>query len=68
MVPGCAWLGPEIIRAGRPAYNDAIIATNDEQSLQNIVRLLGDLGTLHADTSHQALLAEGEGIGAAGQG
>ena len=36
---GCAWLGPEIIRSGRPAYNDAILATNDEQLLQNIVRL-----------------------------
>jgi len=36
---GCAWLGPEIIRSGRPAYNDAILATSDEQLLQNIVRL-----------------------------
>ncbi len=36
---GCTWLGPEIIRSGRPAYNDAILATNDEQLLQNIVRL-----------------------------
>jgi hypothetical protein len=36
---GCAWLGPEIIRSGRPAYNDAILTTNDEQLLQNIVRL-----------------------------
>jgi hypothetical protein len=36
---GCAWLGPEIVRSGRPAYNDAILATNDEQLLQNIVRL-----------------------------
>ena len=36
---GCAWLGPEILRSGRPAYNDAILATNDEQLLQNIVRL-----------------------------
>jgi hypothetical protein len=39
VLSGCAWLGPEIIRSGRPAYNDAIIATNDEQLLQNIVRL-----------------------------
>jgi hypothetical protein len=36
---GCAWLGPEIIRSGRPAYNDAILTTNDEQLLQNIVRM-----------------------------
>ena len=35
---GCAWLGPEIVRSGRPAYNDAILATNDQQLLQNIVR------------------------------
>jgi hypothetical protein len=38
-VGGCAWLGPEIIRSGRPAYNDAILATGDQQLLQNIVRL-----------------------------
>jgi hypothetical protein len=36
---GCAWLGPEILRSGRPAYNDAILTTNDEQLLQNIVRM-----------------------------
>jgi hypothetical protein len=36
---GCAWLGPEIVRSGRPAYNDAILATSDEQLLQNIVRM-----------------------------
>ncbi len=36
---GCARFGPEILRSGRPAYNDAILATNDEQLLQNIVRL-----------------------------
>ncbi len=35
---GCAWLGPDIVRSGRPAYNDAILATSDEQLLQNIVR------------------------------
>jgi hypothetical protein len=37
-VSGCAWLGPDIVRSGRPAYNDAILATSDEQLLQNIVR------------------------------
>jgi len=35
----CTWVGPEIIRTGRPAYNDAILATSDEQLLQNIVRM-----------------------------
>jgi hypothetical protein len=38
-VSGCAWVGPEIVRAGRPAYNDAILATSDQQLLQNIVRM-----------------------------
>jgi len=38
VVSGCAWLGPEIVRSGRPAYNDAILATDDGQLLQNIVR------------------------------
>jgi hypothetical protein len=36
---GCAWLGPDIVRSGRPAYNDAILATSDQQLLQNIVRM-----------------------------
>jgi hypothetical protein len=36
---GCAWLGPEVIRSGRPAYNEAILTTNDEQLLQNVVRV-----------------------------
>lgn len=35
---GCAWLGPDMVRSGRPAYNDAILATRDEQLLQNILR------------------------------
>jgi hypothetical protein len=39
VVSGCAWLGPESVRSGRPAYNDAILATDDAQLLQNIVRL-----------------------------
>jgi hypothetical protein len=39
LLSGCAWLGPEIVRSGRPAYNDAILATSDQQLLQNIVRL-----------------------------
>src|SRR5512147_1570652 len=37
---GCTtWVGPDIIRSGRSAYNSAILATGDEQLLQNIVRL-----------------------------
>ena len=38
-VAGCTTVGPELIRSGRPAYNDAILQTNDEQLLQNVVRL-----------------------------
>jgi len=38
MLTGCTWVGPEIVRSGRPAYNDAILATSDQQLLQNIVR------------------------------
>ncbi len=34
----CAILGPAAIRAGRPAYNEAIIATNNQQVLGMIVR------------------------------
>jgi hypothetical protein len=40
LAAGCAsWVGPDVIRTGRPAYNQAILATGDEQLLQNIVRL-----------------------------
>ena len=38
LLGGCAWLGPEIVRSGRPAYNDAILNTSDAQLLQNVVR------------------------------
>lgn len=38
-VAGCTWVGPEIIRSGRSGYNDAILATSDQQLLQNIVRM-----------------------------
>lgn len=60
---GCAWLGPETIRSGRPAYNDAILTTNDEQLLQNIVRLrFGDsMGflTVSSVTANVSLSAHG---------
>jgi hypothetical protein len=60
---GCANLGSEVIRSGRPAYNDAILATNDEQLLQNIVRMrFGDgLGflTVSSVTANVSLTASG---------
>ena len=60
---GCAWLGAEIIRSGRPAYNDAILTTNDEQLLQNIVRLrFGDslgLLTVSSVTANVSLRSTG---------
>jgi hypothetical protein len=51
---GCAWLGPDIVRVGRPAYNDAILATNDEQLLQNVVRMrfVDSLGFLAVNAIH----------------
>jgi len=39
LLAACSTTGPEIIRGGRPAYNDAILSTNDEQLLQNVVRM-----------------------------
>lgn len=36
---GCAWLGPQSIRSSRGAYNDAIVATNNEQLLSLIVSM-----------------------------
>lgn len=36
---GCTGLGPNSVRHGRPAYNDAILATGDGQLLQNIARM-----------------------------
>jgi len=39
---GCASVGPDNLRNGRLPYNDAILATSDEQLLQNIVRLRFD--------------------------
>ena len=39
LLSSCSTVGPAMIRSGRPAYNDAILKTSDEQLLQNIVRL-----------------------------
>jgi len=36
---GCALIGPAVIRGGRSAYNDTIIATNNQQLLAMIVRM-----------------------------
>ncbi|NJD25363.1 MAG: hypothetical protein FIB06_08135 [Betaproteobacteria bacterium] len=70
---GCATLGPEVLRAGRPAYNDAILATSDEQLLQNIIRLrFGDsIGFLSVSsvTANVSLSASGSvnaGVGPSG--
>ena len=38
-VSGCALLGPASIKHGRAAYNDAIVATNNQQVLGMIVRM-----------------------------
>jgi len=60
---GCTQLGPKVLRSGRPAYNNAILATNDEQLLQNIVRLrfVDSLGFLTASsvTANISLSATG---------
>lgn len=39
LTTGCAGLGPRVISAGRPAYNEAIQRTGNEEMLLNIVRL-----------------------------
>ncbi len=41
----CAFLGPRTLSQGRPAYNDAIVATNSEQELAMIVRMRYGLAT-----------------------
>jgi hypothetical protein len=69
---GCTWLGPEVIRSGRPAYNDAILTTNDEQLLQNVVRVrFGDsvgfltVSSVTANVSFTATGTVNAGIGPA---
>lgn len=39
MASGCAILGPTSIKTSRAAYNDAIVATNNQQVLAMIVRM-----------------------------
>ena len=39
LAAGCAGVGPDVIRSGRPVYNEAIVATNNEQLLAMIVRM-----------------------------
>ncbi len=41
----CSFLGPRTLSQGRPAYNDAIVATNSEQVLAMIVRMRYGLAT-----------------------
>ena len=41
----CSFLGPRTLSQGRPAYNDAIVATNSEQELAMIVRMRYGLAT-----------------------
>ncbi len=54
---GCAVLGPASIKSGRAAYNDAIIATNNQQVLAMIVRMrYGEPAGLLAVTSITANL------------
>jgi hypothetical protein len=69
VISGCSTVGPEVIRAGRPAYNDAILQTNDEQLLQNIVRLrfgdsLGFLTVSSVTANVSVAAAAGVNIGA----
>jgi hypothetical protein len=62
---GCAVLGPAAIRNGRAAYNDALIATNNEQVLAMIVRWrYGEPSGLLAVTSVTANLHIQSTIGA----
>lgn len=60
---GCMRLGPDMVRSGRPAYNDAILATADGQLLQNIVRIrfLDSIGflTVNAITASFSVSASG---------
>jgi hypothetical protein len=70
LLGACTTVGPGILRNGRPAYNDAILATNDEQLLQNIVRLrfVDSVGFLavSAVTANVSIVATGSvnvGIG-----
>lgn len=39
VLAGCGGVGPDVIRSGRPVYNEAIVATNNEQLLAMIVRM-----------------------------
>lgn len=73
LLNGCAWVGPEIVRSGRPAYNDAILNTSDAQLLQNVVRsrYMDSIGFLNvaAVTSNVTVTASGTlnaGLGPSG--
>lgn len=67
---GCTVLGPAAIRSGRAAYNDAIVATNNQQLLAMIVHMrygepsgLLAVSSVTANLSLQANAAAEFGIG-----
>ncbi len=39
LLAGCGYAGPDSLRATRPAYNQAIAQTNDQELLLNLVRI-----------------------------
>ncbi len=66
----CAFLGPRTLSQGRPAYNDAIVATKSEQELAMIVRMRYGLATsqlavssITANVRFSARLATQAGFG-----
>jgi len=63
-IAGCAIAGPASIRGGRLAYNEAIIATNDQQMLAMIVRMrYGESTGLLAVSSITASMAIQASVG-----
>jgi len=64
-VSGCGIVGPAVLSRGRPAYNEAIARTDDEQMLMAIVHSrYGETGSLLAVTSITANLRVGATLGA----
>lgn len=62
---GCTFLGPAAIQGGRAAYNEAIVATNNQQVLSMIVRTrYGETSGLLAVSSVTASLRVGASAGA----
>ena len=68
---GCAILGPASIRGSRSAYNDAIVATNNQQVLAMMVRMrygessgLLAVSSVTANLNIQAAIGSEFGVGA----